>query len=104
MSYEAETILINHHDPVVRRLVCRALVPEGYRIAQVSSPEDAVRTAARHTSHIDLLFTEAFMASMRGWDLADLLRLDYPSLKAIYMSYFVDAAIRAHARQSGLVV
>ncbi len=104
LTSHTETILVTEPDQVIRQLVCRVLVPEGYRIVQTCSAEDAVRTAARHEIEVDLLLTEARLPCLFGWELADLLKLDYPKLKVIYMSGFVDAAIRARARRSRVVV
>ena len=45
--YGTNTILIAESDQMLWRLECRALSPQ-YQIVQTSSPEDAVRIAAKH--------------------------------------------------------
>ena len=104
LTHQGETILVAEHDQTIRNLVCRALSREGYRIVQASSAEQAVRTAARHESKIDVLVTETFLPTLRGAELAELVKLDYPQLRIVYMSPSIDAAARAHARRSRVVV
>ena len=56
-SSRTNTILIAESDQMLRRLECRALSPQ-YQIIQTSSPENAVRIAARHEMELDLLLTQ----------------------------------------------
>src|ERR1700681_2586119 len=98
-----DTILIAEPDQVLRQLEYRAL-PAKYRIIQTSSVEEAVRTAARHAPKIDLLLTEIRLPHSFGWELTELLNLDYPDLKVIYMSNTFDAEIRARTYPPTVVV
>ena len=100
---DSETILVAEHDQTIRNLVCRALSREGYRIVQASSAEEAVRTAARHESKIDLLVTETLLPTLSGSELAELVKLDYPKLQVVYIYASTDAAVRACARRSRVV-
>jgi CheY-like chemotaxis protein len=86
-----ETILIVEPDPVLRHFEENALSRK-YRIVRASSPEEAVRGAARHRVHLDLLLTKVRFPHMDGWELAELLKLDYPKLKAIYVSDSLDTS------------
>ena len=101
--WHTDTILIAEPDQVLRQLECRALSGK-YRIIQTSSVEEAVRTAARHTTEIDLLVTEVRLPHRFGWELTQLLKLDYPDLKVVYTSSSVDAEIRARTYPSMVVV
>ena len=85
-----DTILIAEPDPMLRQLECRALSPN-YEIVSTDSAEEAVRTAAQHETEIDLLLTEAQLPRVDGWELAELVKLDYPDLKVVYLSGFTDA-------------
>jgi len=98
----ANTVLIVEPDQTLRRRECRALSPE-FQIVQTSSPEDAVRIAARHETPLDLLVTEVRLPHMDGWELAELVKLDYPNLKVVYLSSFADAAVKAHTRPSVVI-
>jgi DNA-binding NtrC family response regulator len=97
------TILIAEPDKVLRQLEYCALSPK-YRIVQTSSVAEAVRTAARHSPEIDLLLTELGLPDGSGCHLAELLKLDYPDLKVIYVSSSIDAESRARTRPSVIVV
>jgi DNA-binding NtrC family response regulator len=84
-TWRSDTILIAEPDQLLRRMEYRALSPK-YRIVQASSIQEAVRTAARHATEIDLLLTEVRLPHGFGWELTELLKLDYPGLKVIYMA------------------
>jgi CheY-like chemotaxis protein len=99
----ADTVLIAEPDQTLCRLECRALSPE-YQIVQAFSGEEAVRIAARHETQLDLLLTEVRLPRMDGWELSELLKLDYPNLKVVYISNFVDAAVKANIRPSKIIV
>ena len=103
LNWHTDTILIAEPDQVLRQLECRALSRK-YRIIQASSVEEAVRTAARHTAEIDLLVTGVRLPQRFGWELTQLLKLDYPELKVVYTASSVDAEIRARTYPSIVVV
>jgi len=101
---DGETILIAEHDEIFRRLIYRLLLSEGYRIVPACSPLEALRTAARHEREIDLLLTEMVLPGLYGWELAELLKLDYPKLKVLFISECVDEEAVALAEASELVL
>ena len=102
-GWHTETILIVEPDQALRELEFRALSGK-YRIIQAANVEDAVRIAARHTTDIGLLVTEVRLPQGFGWELTQLLKLDYPDLKVVYTSSSVDAEIRARTYPSIVVV
>jgi two-component system cell cycle sensor histidine kinase/response regulator CckA len=102
-SRHTDTILIAEPNQVLRQLEYRALSPT-YQIVQTSSAEEAVRTAGRHETEIDLLLTEVRLPHIDGWQLTELLKLDYPNLKVVYLSNSIDAEIRARTRSSVVIV
>jgi two-component system cell cycle sensor histidine kinase/response regulator CckA len=102
-GWHTDTILIAEPDQALRQLECRALSRE-YRIIQTASVEEAVRIAARHTTEIDLLVTEVRLPHRFGWELTQLLKLDFPDLKVVYTSSSIDAEIRARTYPSTVVV
>ena len=53
---------------------------------------------------IDVLLTEVRLPHRFGWELTQLLKLDYPDLKAIYTSSSIDAEIRARTYPSTVLV
>jgi DNA-binding NtrC family response regulator len=104
VTFRGETILVAEHNEIIRRAVCHVLKREGYRVVETRSAEDAVRTAARHESRIDLLLTETLLPSSHGYELAELLKLDYPDLQVVYMSGSGDHAPVMRDRRLSVVV
>ena len=102
-NWHTDTILIAEPDQVLRRLEYRALSGK-YRIIQTSSFEEAVRTAAQHTTKIDLLVTGVRLPHRFGWELTQLLKLDYPDLKVVYTSSSANAQIGARTYPSIVIV
>jgi two-component system cell cycle sensor histidine kinase/response regulator CckA len=102
-GWHTDTILIAEPDQALRQLECRALSGK-YRIIQTARVEEAVRIAARHATEIDLLVTAVQLPHRFGWELTQLLKLDYPDLKVVYTSSSVDAEIRARTYPSIVVV
>jgi two-component system cell cycle sensor histidine kinase/response regulator CckA len=98
-----KTILIAEPDQILRHLERRALSPK-YQIVQTSSPEEAVRIAARHETELDLLLTEMRFPNMDGWELTELLKLDYPNLKVVYLSSSIDAAVKEHTGPARVIM
>jgi len=98
-----KTILVVADDPLTRRLLCRSLRP-AYHILQAANAEEAVRIAAQHRRNIDLLLTEAKLPRLCGWELLELLTLDYPKLNVIYVTKSINPEIRAHTRRQKVVL
>jgi CheY-like chemotaxis protein len=48
--------------------------------------------------------TEVRLPRVDGWELTELLKLDYPDLQVVYLSSFFNAEIRSHIRSSRVVV
>jgi CheY-like chemotaxis protein len=103
LRFQRSTILVVQHDPVTRQLLSRSLRPS-YRILQAGSAEEAVRIAAQHQRHIDLLLTDVRLPQLFGWELLELLALDYPKLKVVYVSKSIDSEIRPHTRRQKTLV
>jgi|SRR5579871_1994722 len=98
------TILVAEHDRLIRKLLSRAL-RSAYHIVETCSAPEAVRTAAQHSREIDLLLTEARLPGpFAGWQLLELLKLDYPKLKVVYISKAIDQEIRAHTHRDKILV
>jgi CheY-like chemotaxis protein len=100
---QRSTILVVEPDPATRQLLCRSLRP-AYKILKAPSAEEAVRIAAQHRTNIDLLLTEVRLPRLLGWELLELLALDYPKLKVVYVSKSIDLEIRWHVRRQKVLV
>ena len=87
MASECMLVAANHVP--VRKLVSWTLMSAGYRVVQARDGLEAVRVGSLHDPKIDLLLTNAILPGMYGWHLAELLKLDYPTLKTLYMARYL---------------
>jgi two-component system cell cycle sensor histidine kinase/response regulator CckA len=79
-------ILLVAQDLRIRELIRRDLSRDGHKIIVAASAEEAVRTTARHERQIDLLCTDTQLPTLTGPELAQIVKLDYPDVKVVYMS------------------
>ena len=82
------TILLVDDEPNILTLARKMLEGEGYEILDALNAEEAVRVAAAHAGPIHLLLTDIVMPGASGQDLAQLLGLQRPDLRVLYMSSF----------------
>jgi two-component system, cell cycle sensor histidine kinase and response regulator CckA len=83
-----ETILLVDDEPDILAIAREMLEGEGYEILDALNAEEAVRVAAGHAGPIHLLLTDVVMPGASGQDLAQLLGLQRPDLRVLYMSSF----------------
>ncbi len=83
-----ETILLVDDEPEILALAREMLESEGYEVLDALNAEEAVRVAASHAGSIHLLLTDVVMPGASGQDLAQLLGLQRPDLRVLYMSSF----------------
>jgi CheY-like chemotaxis protein len=83
-----ETILLVDDEPDILAIAREMLEVEGYEILDALNAEEAVRLAAGHSGPIHLLLTDVVMPGASGQDLAQLLGLQRPDLRVLYMSSF----------------
>ena len=80
-----KTVLVVESDRSFRELIRDTLTVADYQVVLTSEGKEALQVAARHEYTFDLLLTDLLMPNFYGWDLAELLKLDYPRLKVIYL-------------------
>ena len=85
-SRGCETILLVEDDPLVLNAIIRILTPQGYRVLKARNPKTALQFSGRHDHDIDLLLTDVILPGLYGWQLAELMKLDQPELKVLYIS------------------
>ena len=82
-----EKILLVEDDADVRMVTRGFLEGSGYQILEASNGLEALNVWKTNASQIDLLLTDFIMpGGLNGWELADRLRGERPSLKVILMS------------------
>ena len=80
------TVLLAESKDSLRTRIGTRLAWEGYQVIAAEGGKEAVQTAARHEHDIKLLLTDVVLPGFYGWHLAELLKLDYPQLKVIYVT------------------
>jgi signal transduction histidine kinase/CheY-like chemotaxis protein len=78
------TVLVAEDEPAIRKLVCRALLAEGYAVYDAGDGEAALELAA--TAAFDLLITDMVMPKMTGALLAEKVRQLHPSIRVLFVS------------------
>jgi DNA-binding NtrC family response regulator len=83
-----ETILLVDDEADILATAREMLEGQGFEILDALDAEDAVRVAAAYFGPIHLLLTDVVMPGASGQDLAQMLGLQRPDLRVLYMSSF----------------
>lgn len=83
-----ETILLVDDEPEILAMAREMLEGQGYLILDALNAEEAVRVATAHGGPIHLLLTDVVMPGASGPDLAQVLSLQRPELRVLFMSTF----------------
>ena len=83
-----ETILLVDDEADILATAREMLEGQGFEILDALDAEDAVRVAAAYSGPIHLLLTDVVMPGASGQDLAQMLGLQRPDLRVLYMSSF----------------
>ena len=90
------TILVVEDDIVVRELIRKTLVVEGYQILEAGNGAEALGVLAQRAKPVDLVLTDVVMPEMGGRSLADHLETLRPELKILFMSGYPSTMIASH--------
>jgi two-component system, cell cycle sensor histidine kinase and response regulator CckA len=90
----APRILVVDDDDAVRRVTERMLREGGYDVLAVADGETALAFVARQQRPYDLFVLDLMMPSMRGDELAAVLRRADPDVKVLYLTGFADQLFR----------
>ena len=88
-----ETILLVEDEPAVRRLVSQMLLRTGYTVLEAANGPEAIVLIAQCRDRIDLLLTDIVMPSMSGGELAERLSQDYPYMRVLFTSGYMDDSV-----------
>ncbi len=95
---DATVVLMVDDEPAQRQLFSLALRREGYHVLEARNGVEALDVAAA-AGRLDLAITDIMMPIMRGPELAQNLREQYPGLKIIFVSgYMVTEDLGPEAR------
>ncbi|HEY8832346.1 MAG TPA: PAS domain S-box protein [Gemmatimonadaceae bacterium] len=89
-SRGSETILLVEDEEAVRRLACRILERQGYRVIPAQHGRDAMEIATQEAGQIHLVLTDVVMPGMNGRGLVERLAGIRPTIKSLYMSGYTD--------------
>jgi PAS domain S-box-containing protein len=93
----SETILVVEDEEIVRKLACKVLEENGYRVFEASNGEEALHIVQKQNGNpIHLVVTDVVMPGMSGRQLVDRLVSLWPQTKALYMSGYTNDAIAHH--------
>jgi CheY-like chemotaxis protein len=79
-----KTILLADDDPAVRRMLCRVLDGENYRVLPASDGQEAL--AACHTGGVDLVLLDLSQPAETDWRTFRRLSSEHPSLPVILIA------------------
>jgi two-component system, cell cycle sensor histidine kinase and response regulator CckA len=85
MPYAGGRVLVVDDEPIVRRLMVRALQGAGLEVIQADSGDAALALLTRD-ARLDLLITDVLMPGLDGFALAARVRSDWPTLPILYVS------------------
>jgi CheY-like chemotaxis protein len=84
------TVLVVDDDPMMLEVLVRILQRENFEILTASSGAEALQKASQAAVPIDLLITDYAMPEMRGRELAERMRAQYPTVRVLYQTGFSD--------------
>jgi hypothetical protein len=85
-AHGSETIVVVEDDPSVRRVTARALSRAGYRVLAASDGAEALESALRASSPVDLVISDVVMPGMSGPNVVDAMRKLFSKVKVLYVS------------------
>jgi CheY-like chemotaxis protein len=82
-------VMVVDDDPMLLNVVMRILSLENFELLSASSGPEALRKLAG-SGRIDLLITDFAMPEMKGHELAEQMRKQFPDLRVLYQTGFSD--------------
>ena len=94
---EDETVLLVEDEDMVRKVVRRTLVGQGYKVMEAANGTEALELAMADPGRISLVLTDVMMPSMGGPELARRLWEKFPDLKIIFLSGYAPDSMSAES-------
>ena len=93
---EHMTVLLVEDERALRKLTHKMLLEMDLTVIEAEDAFQAIEIAKRAETPIDLLLTDVIMPGMSGWALAEMLSLQRPRMRVLYMSGYPDGVIAKH--------
>jgi CheY-like chemotaxis protein len=91
---EKTTLLLAEDDPAVRGFMGSVLEQAGYHVLLAENGRKSLEICRNFTGPIHALITDVVMPETNGRELAERARLLRPDLKILFVSGYVDRAIK----------
>ncbi|MAG56672.1 MAG: hybrid sensor histidine kinase/response regulator [Planctomycetes bacterium] len=85
------TVLIVEDETPVRDVVRRTLERHGYRVLEAGDAAEAQQVLLQRHASIDVAVCDVVMPGLSGPELAELVRVRYPSMKILFMSGYPES-------------
>lgn len=92
-----ETILLVEDEEMVRKVVRRTLLSQGYKVIEATNGAEALRLALEDPARISLVLTDVMMPVMGGPELARRLWQRFPDLKVVFLSGYAPDSMSAES-------
>lgn len=84
----SETILVVDDEPAIREVNTEILTEQGYKVFCAESGDQALKIL--ENDHVDMMLSDVIMPGMDGFQLAKIVRKQYPEIKIQLASGFDD--------------
>jgi signal transduction histidine kinase/ActR/RegA family two-component response regulator len=89
-AHGSETVLVVEDENEVRSLASEFLRTAGYNVLTAKDGLEALEISKRRGNSIELLLTDVVMPRMRGPELAQELKAQFPDLRVVFMSGYLE--------------
>ncbi|MCR4341791.1 MAG: PAS domain-containing protein, partial [Gemmatimonadaceae bacterium] len=90
-----ETVLLVEDEEMVRKVVRRTLLSQGYKVIEAANGTEALKLALENPARISLVLTDVMMPAMGGPELARRLWQQLPDLKIVFLSGYAPDSMSA---------
>ncbi len=95
LSEGSETIIVVEDNKSVRNIICDFLITSGYKVLSASNGKEVLSFPKSKKKSADLILSDIVMPFMGGPELVKIMLKDFPDLKVLYMSgYMDDSAVK----------
>jgi signal transduction histidine kinase/CheY-like chemotaxis protein len=98
-----ETVLLVEDDHRVNTLVANVLRQSGYTVLAAVHGEEALALSREHSGPIHMLLTDVVMPGMNGRELSEVVAVERPDTRILFMSGYPDDAIVRQGIQTASV-